>query len=72
MHPIRLTWIWWTEKDFQNCYIEHSGQEGDQRTMPLGRSFADLAGPVEDSNAGGVVLENGDLVGAELNHKAQG
>jgi hypothetical protein len=35
-------------------------------------AFADLAGPVEDLHAGGVVLEDGDLVGAELNHKAQG
>jgi hypothetical protein len=30
-------------------------------------AFADLAGPVEDGDAGGVVLEDRDLVGAELN-----
>jgi hypothetical protein len=29
-----------------------------------------LAGPVEDGCAGGVVLEDGDLVGAELNWHA--
>jgi hypothetical protein len=29
-----------------------------------------LAGPVEDGDAGGVVLEDGDLVGAELNWHA--
>ena len=32
--------------------------------------FADLAGPVEDGDAGGVVLEDWDLVGAELNWHA--
>jgi hypothetical protein len=33
-------------------------------------AFADLAGPVDDGDAGGVVLEDWDLVGAELNWHA--
>jgi hypothetical protein len=43
-----------------------------RRSGPCGEdvAFADLARPVEDGNAGGVVLEDWDLVGAELNWHA--
>lgn len=65
-----------------NAVLARIAEDGDETAGPREQAvngpcgedvaFADLTGPVEDGNTGGVVLENWDLVGAEVNWHVAG